>query len=449
MLNHPLFSLRKEGLMLDKATERKIRMTAILFMGLAHILYLKEYLKGLFFAVIELVFIIFIPKIIVNLKNLITLGEPKPHLPIFERDNSTYMLFDGIFTIILITLFFVMYVVSVRSALRSFKDYERTGKTKTFYESLSNLATGSFTFTGLLPAIILVLFFVFIPLVFTALIAFTNYSAPDHITPNNVVDWVGLENFKVLFSGQTLWTQALFRVAVWTLVWAFFATFTCYFGGFIIAVILKESKIKIAPIFRAIFILPYAIPAVISMLVWQNLLNGSFGIINRTLSQLGLIKSNIPWLTDPTLAKFTVIIVNLWAGYSYFMLLTTGSMTAINRDLYDAARIDGANQLQVFRHITLPHVLFQTIPIIIMSFMHNINNFGAIFFLTGGNPVVMDTPTTSAGGTDILITWIYDLTVNLQQYNMAAVIAVMIFIILAPFAIMNFRRTRSYRESDF
>lgn len=184
------------------------------------------------------------------------------------------------------------------------------------------------------------------------------------------------------------------------------------------------------------------------MLVWQNLLNGSFGTVNRTLTELGLITSPIPWLSDPLLAKFTVVLINLWAGFSYFMMLVEGTMTSIPSTLYDAAKIDGANKFQIFKKIIFPSVVYQTMPLIIMSFTHNINNFGAIFFLSGGNPTVADTTTTSAGGTDIIVTWIYNLTVNLLKYNYASVLAIMVFVILAPFAIFNFRRTKSYREGE-
>ena len=180
----------------------------------------------------------------------------------------------------------------------------------------------------------------------------------------------------------------------------------------------------------------------------ENLLNGSFGVVNRTLMQWGLINSPIPWLSDPTMAKFVCVLINLWAGFPYFMMLTTGTMTAISEDVYEAARIDGASKFYIFKKITLPLVLYQTMPLIIMSFTHNINNFGVIFFLTGGDPVVADTTSTSASGTDILVTWIYNLTVNLLKYNYASVLAVMIFIVLAPFAIWQFRKTKSYKEGE-
>ena len=121
------------------------------------------------------------------------------------------------------------------------------------------------------------------------------------------------------------------------------------------------------------------------------------------------------------------------------------AMTAIPADLQEAAQIDGASKWQRFRYITLPMVLYQTAPLIIMSLAMNFNNFGAIFFLTQGGPTVSDTTTTGAGGTDILVSWIYQLTVGLMKYNYGAVIAVMIFLVMAPFAIFNFRRTRAFK----
>jgi arabinogalactan oligomer/maltooligosaccharide transport system permease protein len=187
---------------------------------------------------------------------------------------------------------------------------------------------------------------------------------------------------------------------------------------------------------------------VVSLLYWQNALNGAFGTVNKTLFALGLIDAPIPWLSDEWLAKFTVVTINLWAGFPYFMLLIIGTMTSISRDVMEAAEVDGASKVARFRHIVLPLVMYQTAPLMILSFAHNLNNFGAIFFLTGGDPTVADTTTTGAGGTDIMISWIYKLTITLLKYNQASVLAVLIFIILAPIAIFQFQRTKSYREGE-
>lgn len=229
---------------------------------------------------------------------------------------------------------------------------------------------------------------------------------------------------------------------------AVLSTFTCYFGGLLVAVQLQESGIKFSSVFRFIFILPYAVPSVITMLVWKNLLNGTFGTVNRTLQTLGIIKDTIPWLGNPLLAQIMCVVINLWAGFGYFMMLSMGTMTAIPKDLYEAAKIDGASSSQILHKITMPLVLYQTMPLIIMSFTHNINNFGIIYFLTGGEPTVADSTTTLAGGTDILVTWIYKLTINLQKYSYASVVAVLIFVVLAPFAIYQFRNTKAYKEGE-
>ncbi len=436
------------ALQADGSAGKKIKITASLFMGMAHILYLKEYVKGIFFMLTEVVFLIVSPSIAVKIINLITLGSPQTELPIRQRGNSIFMLIDGILILAVCAVFAVVYALSVKSAEASYAEYCRKKSFGTQRDSFNAAVGKAFPVFALTPSFIMILVFVLVPLLFSVCVAFTNYSSPSHIPPNNTVDWVGLDNFRALMGGEAAWSIGFARVATWTLTWAFCATLTCYFGGLLVAVLLKESKIRIAPFFRIIFILPYAVPSVVSMLVWRNLLNGTFGTVNRTLMALGFTGTPIPWLGNPVLAQMSCIMINLWAGFGYFMLLAMGTMTAVSQDLFEAARIDGASRTQVLRFITLPMVLYQTMPLIIMSFTYNINNFGAIFFLTGGNPTVVDSTTTSAGGTDILITWIYKLTITLMKYNYASVVAVMIFIVLAPFAVFNFRRTKAYKEGE-
>ena len=432
----------------DGTAKRTICITAALFMGLAHIVHLKQYVKGAIYALIEVVFILFIPNIVGKIHDLITLGDFQPDLPVRERDNSMFMLIDGVLVVVIVLFFLVVYYLSVKDALNEYHDYCINRVFKKTGSAFSSLLGKAFPVVGLAPSVGLVVFFVLVPLLFSASVAFTNYASPGHIPPANTVDWVGVDNFVAMFGGGSAWTTAFFRVAAWTLTWATAATVTCYFGGLLMAVVLHESKIRIKPLFRTIFILPYAVPAIVSMLVWNNLLNGTFGTINQTLMQLGWMTDPIPWLSDATLVKFVVVAINLWAGFPYFMLLSMGTMTAISADVYEAARIDGASKVQTFKSITLPLVLYQTMPLIIMSFTHNVNNFGAIFFLTGGAPPVSDTTTSGAGATDILVTWIYKLTINLQEYKYASVLAVLIFVVLAPFAVWNFSRTKSYKEGE-
>ncbi len=432
----------------DGSSYKKVRGVACSFMGLSHLLYLKEYLKGIIYAVLELAFLGCLPFIVRKLIDLVLLGSPKPELPVRQRDNSMFMLIDGVLILAVIAIFAYVYVLSVKDAKKSYKEYCRTGKFARERNSFAESGNNAFPVLGLAPCVVMLLIFVVVPLVFSICVAFTNYSAPGHIPSANTFDWVGFSNFKELLFGGNDWSKGFVRIAVWTLAWAVLSTFTCYFGGLLIAVALKESGIKFAPLFRFIFILPYAIPSVITMLVWKNLLNGSFGTINRTLQALGLLDGTIPWLSNQTLAQVMCVVINLWAGFGYFMMLSMGTMTAIPQDLFEAAKIDGASNGQILRHITMPMVLYQTMPLIIMSFTHNINNFGIIYFLTGGAPVVADSTTTMAGGTDILVTWIYKLTMSLQKYHYASVIAVLIFAVLAPFAIYQFSTTRAYKEGE-
>jgi arabinogalactan oligomer/maltooligosaccharide transport system permease protein len=176
----------------------------------------------------------------------------------------------------------------------------------------------------------------------------------------------------------------------------------------------------------------------------KNLFNGQFGPINQYLGHFGLGK--LPWLTDPFWAKVTVILVNMWIGIPVSMVLILGVLTAIPKDLYEAADVDGATGIQKFKIITLPFVLFSTAPILITQFAGNMNNFNVIFLLTNGDPVKGDYQ--FAGSTDLLVTWLYKLTLNNSQFNMASAIGIIIFLIVASFSIYNYRRSRSFKEED-
>ena len=434
----------------DGSSRKQVMTVASCVMGLSHILFLKERVKGFLYAAVEVCFLCLLPFFCTKIVNLITLGDVREDLQVKLRPNSIFMLIDGILVLAVIAIFIAVYVISVKSAEKSYQEYCRLGRFSSKNKKPSEALNNAFPLAGLTPCLIMLLVFVVVPLLFSIAVAFTNYSAPKHIPPKNTVDWIGVQNFKELFFGGTDWSKGFARVAFWTLVWAVMSTFTCYFGGLLVAVQLKQSKIKFKNVFQFIFILPYAVPSVITMLVWKNMLNGTFGIVNRTLRAIGWLPADkiIPWLGNVTLAQVMCIVITLWAGFGYFMMLSIGTMTAIPEDLYEAAKIDGANSRQILHHITLPLVMYQTMPLIIMSFTHNINNFGVIFFLTGGNPTVADSTTTMAKGTDILVTWIYNLTITLLRYNYASVIAVLIFVVLAPFAVYQFMHTRAYKEGE-
>jgi len=442
---------------MKKRSDLTAPILSAVFMGLGQIVVLKQYIKGIIFALVEVITLLSSRRIARAIEGLITLGDPKPNLPIAQRDNSTFMMLDGLIAIVVVIIIALIYIYNIRDARKTAKTYMRTGVLPSEKDFFSDMGEKTFAYFALSPAFVLLAFFVIIPLVFTVLIAFTNYSAPDHIPPNNTVDWVGFETFREMLSLKQF-SQGFTRTAIWTFIWAFLSTVTCYFGGMFLALALLDKKIKIAGFFRTIFILPYAIPGMISLYMWAILLNGQFGPITKALRQLGVIswlqnigilkKDIIPWLSDPVLAKVMLILVNLWLGAPYFMLMITGIMTSMRQDIFEAALIDGASKAQQFRYITLPMLLYQTMPLLIMSFSYNMNNFGGVYFLTNGNPTDTITTQSYAGTTDTLITWMYKLTLDQRLYNKASVVAIIMFLVVAPFAMYNFAQTKAFKDGE-
>lgn len=391
--------------------------------------------------------------IVSSLKGLISLGSRQNTSLSNYMDHSIFMMINGLLAIIIILFYIFLYQLSIGTSKKAIKKILWTGRFQTMQEAQNDMAQNSFATIGIAPSIVLIAIFALVPLLFSALIAFTNYSSPDHIPPNNLVDWVGLENFVTMFStnvGGGEWAKAFGQTAIWTIVWAIFATFSCFFVGFFYAFVLQDKRIVIPSFFRTVYILPYAIPTMLSLFVWANLLNGTIGPINRTLQLIGLIEKPIPFLSSPWVAKGALIFVNIWIGFPYSMILTTSSMTAISASLYEAAVIDGATKWEQFKSITYPLVMFQLKPTLIMQFASNINNFGAVFFLTGGGPNMPQpglTTATNCGATDLLISWIYKLTMNTpQRYQLASVLSLLVFVVLVPFALYNFTRTKSFQE---
>ncbi len=397
--------------------------------------------------------------LVTSIAGLITLGSKQPTTVTKYMDHSIFMMINGIMAIILMGFFVLLYILNINGAKAGVSKIIKAGKFPTFKEAKNDISQNSFATIGIAPSIVLMAIFSIIPLLFSALVAFTNYSSPEHIPPNNLVDWVGLQNFKQMFSlnvsselGGGAWAKTFGTSALWTVIWAIFATFTCFFVGFFYAFVLQDKRVIIPKFFRTVYILPYAIPTMLSLFVWANLLNGTIGPINRTLQLLHIIEKPIPWLSDPWVAKGSLIFVNIWIGFPYSMILTTSSMTAISNSLYEAAVIDGATKWQQFKSITYPLVMFQLKPTLIMQFASNINNFGAVFFLTGGGPNLPQaglTTITNCGATDLLISWIYKLTMNTpSRYNLASVLSLLVFVVLVPFALYNFTRTKSFKEGE-
>ncbi|MBQ4069529.1 MAG: sugar ABC transporter permease [Lachnospiraceae bacterium] len=368
----------------------------------------------------------------------VTLGTS----PGIRGDHSTSLLINGIIVILILMLVIFVYVWNLIDAYKSGLEIERTGKYISSKDYWKKLYQKSFAYIVLTPIGVLIVFFVLMPIIFSVLTAFTNYNR-NNLPPANLVDWVGFENFTKLFR-VPIWSSTFFKVFKWTVIWTLCATFSTYFFGMLQAVLLNSKYVRFKKVYRGIMILPWAIPQMISLLVFKNMLNGQFGPINQLLLDIGIINERIPFLTDPMIAKITVILVNLWLGFPMFMIMIQGCLSNIDNSLYESAAMDGANGWQSFRKITLPLVLRATGPLLIMNLAGNFNGFGAVFFLTDGGP--SNATMQFAGETDILISWIYKMTLDHQMYDMAAVMCIILFVFIGSVSLWNFKRTRAFKE---
>ncbi|TDE90083.1 ABC transporter permease subunit [Occultella glacieicola] len=260
-----------------------------------------------------------------------------------------------------------------------------------------------------------------------------------------LVGWrvaVGFDNYTAMFTDSRL-SGPFLSVLAWTFAFAILSVGTTFFLGLFLAIVFNHPAVRGRRVIRSLLILPYAFPGFLSGLVWAGLLNRRFGFINEVL----LGGAEIPWLTDPWLAKLSVIGVNLWLGFPYMFLIATGALQAISTDMYEAARIDGAGAGRVFRSITLPLLMISLAPLLIASFAFNFNNFNLIFFLTEGGPNFPGSP-IAVGATDILISMVYSVAFEsgTQQFGLASAMAIMIFIMVGVISWLGFRQTHKLEE---
>ena len=287
-----------------------------------------------------------------------------------------------------------------------------------------------------------ILLFTVLPLIYNITMAFTNYSTSgEHLV---LFDWVGFATFKkILNVGDSIGKQ-FYSVLGWTLIWAVFATALNYIFGMILAIIINRKETRAKGFWRFCFVLSIAVPQFVSLLIMRSMLQPT-GIVNTLLMKYGIIDTALPFFTKAIWARVTVIVINLWVGIPYTILQVTGILQNIPAELYEAAKIDGANAVQTFFKITLPYMLFVMTPYLITQFTGNINNFNVIYLLSGGNPTPVD---ATAGKTDLLVTWLYKLTVDKKYYNLGAVIGIMTFVVLAIVALVTYRNTTSYKDEE-
>lgn len=429
-----------------------------------------ELFRGILYLLYEVVFIWFFISIgIPTLGALGTLGTfagtseyiSKPSdgqtLAFVAGDNSFQILLYSIFTILLLVIFVVLWYFSIRDA-KSLQDniaVGRLSKNMKFFTDLTNEK-----YHTLLLAVPLVGLFAFtvVPVIFMIITGFTNYSNahPD------LFDWVGFDNYGILFGGGGNNSQVVnvfLKVLSWTLMWALIATFTNYFLGMVVALLINKKGIKLKKLWRTVLILTIAVPQFVSLLLISRMLQQG-GILTDLFVKWGWVKQGFLPFDNVLLARVLIIVVNMWVGVPYTMLICSGILMNIPEDLYESARIDGATPFKMYTSITLPYMLFITFPYLLSQFVGNINNFNIIYLLSQGAPTFKSSgiiiPSSfggeTVGETDLLITWIYKMSMigDDKNYALACVLGLLVFVVIAVLSLIFYGRSNSVKnEEDF
>ncbi len=416
--------------------------------------------RGIIFLLMEIIFITFMACFGFDyLAGMGSLGEVAVERTLNEygleiityKDNSLKILLYGVLTIFFVIGFIYTWVINVRQNGTAQKLIQKGIRPKAFKDDIKSLADEQYYKTLLAVPLLGIVVFTVIPIFFMILIAFTNYDY-SHLPPENLFDWVGLENFRTMLStdisGSGKFAYTFREILIWTLIWALVATFSNYFLGMFVAICINRKGIKFKKVFRTILVMTIAVPQFVSLLLVSKMFSDE-GIVNNVLMQLGWITERIGWLSTPDLARIMVLVINLWVGIPYLMLITTGVLMNIPADLYESAKIDGASGIKQFTKITLPYMLFVTGPYLLTSFTANINNFNVIYLLTAGKPKTMAFE-GGAGSTDLLITWLYTMTVTNNDYKLAAVVGILVFVVVAVISLIVYNLSPAMKnEEDF
>ena len=367
-----------------------------------------------------------------------------------DYDNSFMILLFSLFSFV---IWFAAAVVCMRNVVNAYElqmQAQRGKHINTFVEDLREYLDKKFHITLLSLPVLGIVVFTLIPMLLLILVAFTNYDQ-QHMPPTNLFTWVGFSNFVTLFGGgiTTTFGYAFIRILGWTIIWSFFATLTTYLGGILMSLLLNSKLTRGTKIWRTMLVVTIAVPQFVSLLLMRNFFANS-GIVNTICANIGLTgflrdiglisTSYIPFMTAPGWVHVMIILINIWIGIPYQMLIATGVLMNLPTDQVESARIDGANPFQVFKSITMPYMLQVTGPALITDFVKNFNNFNVIYLLTQNVFVTTNQfmANSQAKETDLLVTWLFTLTQDYYNYKMASVIGIMVFIVCAVFTLVGF-----------
>ncbi|MGS2778075.1 ABC transporter permease subunit [Robertmurraya sp. GLU-23] len=413
---------------------RKTALLLSIIPGLGQF-YNKQWVKGTLFLLLAVSFFaVFGDLLNMGFWGLFTLGTEVP------RDNSIFLLAEGIIAVIVTIFGLAFYYINLRDAYKNGALRDKNQRLHSLKEDYRNLIEQGYPYVISGPSLFILIFAVIFPILFSFALAFTNYDLY-HSPPANLADWVGLETFFEIFTVD-IWRSTFFDVLAWTVIWTLVASTLQVSLGVFLAVLVNQKDVKFTKFYRTVLVLPWAVPGFVTILIFAGLFNDSFGAINNDiLAAFGI--GSIAWLTDENWTRVALILMQGWLGFPYIFLVTTGVLQSIPDDLYEAATIDGASVFAKFRHITMPMILIAMAPIIITQYTFNFNNFNIIYLFNGGGPAV---PGSTAGGTDILVSWIYKLTMQSSQYSLAAALTILLSMFVIAIALWQFRRTNSFKE---
>ena len=403
--------------------------------------YNEQKFKGIIFLGVFIAFVIELFTFGVSaVDGFITLGT----VPM--EDHSLFLLIEGTLQIIISFVFVIFYVFNIKDAKSVAKKWNSGQKVNTTTkEIINNMLDEGFPYLLTLPAYIVMTIAIIFPVLVTLFMAFTNYDFK-HIPPASLIDWVGVKNFFSIFFLSSY--RATFgAVFSWTVIWTICASTLQIVLGVLTAVVANQQFIKGKRWFGVIFLLPWAVPAFITIMSFSNIFNDSIGAINTQvipmLNHLPFVDIGaVAWKTDPFWTKVAIIMIQGWLGFPYIYVMTTGILQSIPEELYEAAKIDGANAIQRFKSITMPMILFVAAPIFVTQYTGNFNNFSMIYLFNNGGPGSVG---GGAGSTDILISWIYKLTTgNAPQYSVAAAVTLIISFIVISISLIVFKKTNAF-----
>lgn len=432
---------RKNILEYYRDSSWQVKLSAIL-MGGGQICY-GSIIKGLLFLITELSIIIyFVIRGWSDILGFFTLGTQKGDAWLGTTgDNSVVMLLMGIFAWIVAGTFIVLYRMNLKDAYAMQKRIEQGQKCLTFRQEISQLLDKKFYMLVLVLPVLGVCVFNILPIIFMILIAFTNYGG--NIVPPELVDWVGIANFKKLVT-LSQFAPTFFKILGWNIVWAIASTALNYFAGLGLALLLEKDCVKGKAFWRAFPVLAYAIPGFITLLAFKFMFSYG-GPINQMIttaggSAIGFLDLDAKWSS-----RIIGLLVNCWISVPSIMLLATGNLSNRDISIYEAAKIDGAGRWKQFQKLTMPFMLFSTMPVLLGQFIGNFNNFGIFYFLRGG--LYLD-GYFLASDTDLLINWLYNLSIDNNYYCIGAAISLIIFAITSVISLTVYIKSPSYREED-